>query len=47
MKHLLIFAAVCAALLAGCETVGDNQRTAIGAGTGAVLGGVSGQADRW
>jgi outer membrane protein OmpA-like peptidoglycan-associated protein len=43
MKYVLIFAAVCAALLAGCETVSNNQRAAIGAGTGAVLGGVLGK----
>ena len=43
MKHVLISAAVCAALLTGCETVSNNQRTAIGAGTGAVLGGVLGK----
>ena len=37
MKNILIAATCCAALV-GCETVQDNQRTAIGAGVGAAAG---------
>ena len=37
MKKILIAATCCAALV-GCETVQDNQRTAIGAGVGAAAG---------
>lgn len=54
MKHSVILAAMAALLLAGCETnpyQGEHRRTAtgatIGAGTGAVLGGVvAGSGDR-
>jgi outer membrane protein OmpA-like peptidoglycan-associated protein len=37
MRQILI-AATCSAALIGCETVQDNQRTAIGAGAGAAAG---------
>ncbi len=37
MKKILIAATCCVALV-GCETVQDNQRTAIGAGVGAAAG---------
>lgn len=37
MRNILIAATCCAALI-GCETVQDNQRTAIGAGAGAAAG---------
>ncbi|MBA2689185.1 MAG: OmpA family protein [Burkholderiales bacterium] len=43
MTNVRISAALFAALLAGCAADGSNQRTVIGAGTGAVLGGVLGK----
>lgn len=43
MKYASISTAIFTVLIAGCATDGSHQRTVIGAGTGAVVGGVLGK----